>query len=233
MRNEQGARDENMTDDLDIEALRGAVTRAIAAKGFAPGNDELAADFGVSMGAIESGLRSLQSRHAILLHPHVCKPWVVHPFALAPGSCWVETEQRGYWANCLYCALGIAACLKTDASIHTRLGGEAEAVCFTVRDGRIEPSSYLFHLAVPAAQWWNNVIYACSSFQPFRAAADIEDWCERHDISKGAVLTLPQLWAFAQSWYGSYVSEPWRIRGKAEIEAIFAAHGLTGEFWQL
>ncbi|MEO5821639.1 MAG: hypothetical protein ABIT71_14150 [Vicinamibacteraceae bacterium] len=47
------------------------------------------------------GLRRLQDAHALQLHPLGCRPWVVHPFALAPGSCWVQTPRIGYWAQCL------------------------------------------------------------------------------------------------------------------------------------
>ena len=73
--------------------------------------------------------------HALLLHPGTSRPWVVHPFALSPGSCWVQTNDTGYWANCLYCACGIAAALECDATIHTRYGGEAQPVVYQVRNG--------------------------------------------------------------------------------------------------
>jgi hypothetical protein len=107
----------------------------------------------------------------LLLHPHACEPWVVHPFALAPGSCWVQTNERGYWANCLYCAFGIAAALRRDAVVTTRFGGEAESVRYVISDGAPDRRDDVFHLSTPAARWWDNVIFACSSFQPFASEA--------------------------------------------------------------
>ncbi len=74
--------------------------------------------------------------------------------------------QKGYWANCLYCGLGIAAALRSDAEITTRYGGEGEAVVYRVRQGELVEPAGVFHLSTPVARWWDNVIFACSSFQP-------------------------------------------------------------------
>jgi Alkylmercury lyase len=182
---------------------------------------------------VEGSLRRLHEAHALLLHPDGRTPWAVHPFALSPGGCWVEAEGRGWWANCLYCAFGIAAALRTDVIVHTRLGGEGEAVTIEATGGRITPPGLLFHLSTPVRHWWDNVIHACASFQPFRDEAEIDCWCLRHDLPRGAVLTMPSLWAFASDWYGSYLERPWRKRGVADAEALFERHGLTGDFWRL
>jgi hypothetical protein len=220
-------------NDMDIGLVRMTLARAIAADGRAPSNDRLAQMVGTSVAEVEAGLRELAARNGLLLHPHICSPWAVHPFALAPGSCWVETEARGYWANCLYCAFGIVAALKCDASVFTRLGGESETVCFRIAGERVDNDDLLFHLSVPVAQWWDNVIFACSSFQPFRSEADIHAWCARHGFQVGATLTVPKLWEFAQSWYGGCLDHPWKQRSKRDVAAIFAAHGLNGPFWQV
>jgi hypothetical protein len=160
---------------------------------------------------------------------------VVHPFALAPGSCWVRTPRHGYWANCLYCAFGIAAALDTDAVITTRYGGEGEPARYEVRRGvgLVSSSSDIFHLSTPAARWWDNVMFACSSFQPFHSEAEVDRWCRDHDCPRGASMSLPALWDFARDWYGSYLSAPWRKRSRAETGALFARHGLSGDFWKL
>lgn len=215
------------------EAVRGALTRAIARLGHAPSNDDLARELGVSLEALEASLRRLHDAHALLLHPHVCRAWVVHPFALSAGSCWVDTGAVGYWANCLYCAFGIAAATGRDAVISTRIGGERDPVRYTIAGGAPEPADHLFHLSTPPARWWDNVIFACASFQPFRSEAEIDDWCWRHALPRGATLTTRMLWAFASDWYGAYLREPWRKRTPAEVRALFARHGLTSDFWQI
>ncbi len=215
------------------EAVRGALTRAIARLGHAPSVADLSHELSRPPAEIEISLRRLADAHALLLHPGTIRPWVVHPFALSPGSCWVETAKGGYWANCLYCACGIAAALKCDAHIHTRHGGEAPAVMFEVAKGGLRDTGDIFHLSTPAARWWDNVIFACASFQPFRSERDVDDWCRRHDLPKGAILTLPKLWEFASDWYGDYLKAPWKKRSLEKSEALFRRHGLTGPFWAL
>jgi len=217
----------------DDQRLRGVLCRMVAELGYAPSSAALAERAGVEETDVSAALLRLHEAHALQLHPHNCRPWVVHPFALAPGSCWVQTPRLGYWANCLYCAFGIAAVLQTDAVISTRIGGEGEAVRYVVENGAPAATSDVFHLSTPVSAWWDNVVFACSSFQPFHAEADVDAWCARHDLPKGAVLTMPALWAFASEWYGRHLDDPWRKRSLDETRALFARHGLAGEFWKV
>lgn len=221
-----------MLSPADAE-LRGVLTRLIAETGHAPSLEHLAQETGATIAQTEQALLRLADAHALLLHPGTARPWVVHPFALSPGSCWVETPHRSYWANCLYCACGIAAALGCDAAIHTRYGGEAEAARFDVAGGTLADTGDVFHLSTPVARWWDNVIFACASFQPFRGEREIDDWCARHALPKGAVLSLPRLWSFASDWYGDYLRRPWRKRSPEQAQALFARHGLDGPFWSL
>jgi len=213
--------------------LRGLLARMIAARGHAPALPALAEAAGGSVEAVEAALRRLHEGHALLLHQHTSEPWVVHPFALSPGGCWVETPARGYWANCLYCGFGIAAALGSDATLTARLGGEAVTATWRVRDGRLLDTNGIFHLSTPVAQWWDNVIFACASFQPFADEADVAPWCARHAMPRGATMSLDALWRFASDWYGGCLQEPWRKRTPAEVRALFDAHGLTGPFWKI
>ena len=141
----------------DDQRLRGVLALMIVEAGCAPSTEALAQRAGLSTVEVEAGLRRLHDAHALQLHPHVCRPWVVHPFALGPGSCWVQTPRLGYWANCLYCAFGIAAALESDATIATRIGGEGEAVRYVIEGGRAPETSDIFHLSTPVAHWWDNV----------------------------------------------------------------------------
>lgn len=221
---------ETTLSDAD-ERVRGALTRAIADLGRAPPPEALAAMVGCDLATLEAHLRRLADAHSLLLHPGSTRPWVVHPFALAPGSCWVRTPQRGYCANCLYCAFGIAAATDSHAVITTRYGGEEEQVQYEVQRGIgvTSPGSDVFHLSTPPARWWDNVIFACSTFQPFRSQEDIDRWCRDHALPRGATLSIPRLWDFAREWYGTYLSAPWRKRTKREVTALFTKHGLTWE----
>lgn len=215
------------------EELRGNVTRLVAKYGYAVEPELIATEVGLSIAEIEKGLIRLADAHALLLHPKEVKLWAVHPFALAPGSCWVKTARMGYWANCLYCAFGIAAALRADATIFTSMGGEEERVQYEIKDGVLTSTTGIFHLSTPVSKWWDNVIFACSSFQPFSNEEALADWCKRHHFPRGAVLSMEQLWGFAKDWYGDYLEKPWRKRSAEEVKAIFQSHGLVGSFWEI
>ena len=214
--------------------VRGTLTQFIAREGRAPSHATVSDTLGCSISEVEASLDRLHATHSLLLHPHVRRVWVVHPFALTAGSCWVQTPDRGYWANCLYCGLGIAAALGSDAVISTRIGGEGEAIQVEVSGGAVvRGAELLFHLSTPVARWWENVIAACASFQPFRSVNDVDAWCARHDLPLGHVMNMEQLVAFAGDWYGDYVQKPWRKRTPDETRSLFASHGFVSPFWEI
>ena len=39
--------------------------------------------------------------------------------------------------------------------------------------GELVDAQGVFHLSTPVAKWWDNVIFACSSFQPFRTEQEV------------------------------------------------------------
>jgi hypothetical protein len=56
-----------------------------------------------------AALDALAADHGVVLHPNSHRIWVAHPFSATPTATWVEDGARGWWAPCLWCALGIAA----------------------------------------------------------------------------------------------------------------------------
>jgi hypothetical protein len=45
---------------------------------------------------------------------------------------------------------------------------------------------------------------------------------------------LPQtVFALGRDWYATRLNPDWERAGAAEAEALFARHGLQGEFWSL
>jgi hypothetical protein len=214
----------------DDNRLRTLLTRFILTTAREPGIDELAQLAGREPRAVRKSLARLQAKRGLLLHPHARRPWIVHPFSLSPASCWVQGGDKGWWASCLYCAFGIAGCVGEDVVITTRLGGEGAAAEYRVADGALQETADIFHFATPAKRWWDNVLYSCATFQPFRNERDAHDWCARHGIARGEIVSVARLFDFARDWYGAHATA-WRPRTAAEIRACFSRHGLEGPFW--
>jgi len=56
-------------------------------------------------------------------------------------------------------ALGVAAALHDDADVATTCGDCGEAMSLEVRDGAPLPQDCAIHFAVPAAHWWDDIVY--------------------------------------------------------------------------
>lgn len=180
-------------------------------------------------------LRQLEAEHGVVLHPGTTEVWIAHPFSASPTAVWVERREadRGWWAPCLWCAMGVVALAASDATIHVRFGGEAEAVAIRV-DGaaRVAPDACV-HFPLPVRDAWNNVVHFCASVLPFRSEGDVAAWSQRHDLPRGAVVPLAQVLELARVWYGNHLAPDWRKWTVAEAQQIFTRVGLVGSHWQL
>lgn len=58
-------------------------------------------------------------------------------------------------------------------------------------------------------------------------------WCRDHGIAKGALVTMPQLWALSCDWYTDRLDSGWQPRSAAEAERRFREADLTSTFWWL
>jgi hypothetical protein len=64
-----------------------------------------------------------------------------------------------YYANCVWDALGIPAALKADAIAEAADGYTGEPMILEVRNGEPVPQQCAIHFAVPAAKWWDDIVY--------------------------------------------------------------------------
>src|SRR5262245_41818880 len=116
--------------------------------GYPPTADELAASLGVPRAAVFAALQTLHEIHGLVLHPGTTEVWLAHPFSATPTAVWVAGPERGWWAPCLWCALGITALTASTARIHVRLGGEHEEMVLRVADGEVV-DDVVVHFALP------------------------------------------------------------------------------------
>ena len=72
-----------------------------------------------------------------------------------------------------------------------------------------------------------------STVLPFRSEADVDAWCLRHAIAKGAVAPIGQVAELARVWYGKHADHDWKKWSIAQARQIFERVGLTGPFWAL
>jgi hypothetical protein len=182
---------------------------------------------------VKEALKRLEASHSIVCHPGRAAPWVIHPFSLSPTATWVQSAQRGWWTPCIWCALGVAALVRENVVIHSRVGGEAEDLDLHICDGAVREDSIMTHFAEPLRSAWDNVHHYCATVLQFRSEADVDAWSRRHAIPKGAVVPMAQVAELARLWYGKHAAREWKKWSVAQACEIFEQVGLTGPFWAL
>ena len=65
----------------------------------------------------------------------------------------------------------------------------------------------------------------------FRSEELVIAWCRAKGIEPRPRVRMDQLWKMAVTWYSTRLDPEARRPAPAEIRGIFAAIGLTGNFW--
>jgi hypothetical protein len=106
-----------------------------------------------------AGWRRLHDAHALVLNPATDELRMLNPFSLVPTAYRVEARGRWWYANCAWDAFGICAALHVDGRIETSCADCGEPLAIEVRDERPDDESLLFHCLVPAAHWWDDIVF--------------------------------------------------------------------------
>ena len=182
---------------------------------------------------IVEGLHNLQEYHGVVLHPNEPKIWVIHPFSLAPTNFYVQSQKGEWWGNCAWCSLGVAALLKEDVKISTSIGGETKRIEINIINGEIQEKNYLIHFPIPMKNAWDNVIYTCSNMLIFENEQQVEIWSKKHNIPKGDIQPIENIWNFSKKWYGNHLDPNWNKWTMEEAKELFKEFELDNEIWHL
>ena len=144
--------------DFDVE-VKLAVYRYFAETAAPPTVRDLARRIDVSDAAVRESFARLRSQRLLLLEDDGESIRMAPPFSGVPTQHVVEAGGRAYYANCAWDALGIPAALHTEARVLSRCEQSGEPLRLSVGLGGPEPSSWLFHCPVPAAHWWDDLVF--------------------------------------------------------------------------
>jgi hypothetical protein len=81
------------------------------------------------------------------------------PFSGVPTKFPVEANGKQYYANCVWDAFGIAAALHCDAISRASDGQTGESLTLEIKNGAPVLKPYVAHFAVPAAHWWDDLVF--------------------------------------------------------------------------
>jgi hypothetical protein len=144
--------------ELDTR-VKVAVYRRFADTGAQPALTELAAELGTGTDEVRASYQRLRASRVLLLEADGETIRMAPPFSGVPTEHIVEADGRTYFANCAWDALGIPAALHRTAVVRSRCGQTGEPLRLQVDLDGPEPSEWLFHCLVPAARWWENLVF--------------------------------------------------------------------------
>jgi Alkylmercury lyase len=135
-------------------ALRNRTYAAFVELGRAPVAGELG-----DPGAVVAGWRLLHQAHALVLEPDADAIRMLHPFSAVPTPYRVFARDRWWYANCAWDAFGICVVLGVDGRVESECPDCGEPYSVELRDGRVDRPDLVFHVLVPAAEWWDDIVF--------------------------------------------------------------------------
>jgi Alkylmercury lyase len=145
-------------DERDLE-LRNLTYRLLVELGRAPSRGEVAAAAGLTRAEVADCWRRLHDAHALALDPATDEIRMANPFSAVPTPYRVEAAGRSWYGNCAWDAFGICAALHVDGRIETACADCGDPIAVEVRGERPDDETLLFHCLVPAAHWWDDIVF--------------------------------------------------------------------------
>ena len=183
-------------------------------------------------------LKGLEDARHLKLVPGTQRILMAFPFSAVatPFRVTRPVIGRRYYANCAWDAVAFHAMLHEIIRIEGRCHHCAEPISIELAGGksRASPRGPLVYLALPAAQWWNDIVITCSNHMVFFASErHVDAWQKATQAPEGAVLTLEETHALSVPIYKDKLRAEYVRPGKDELITHFRSLGLAGDFWRL
>jgi hypothetical protein len=136
-----------------------AIYRHFAETGQRPSVQAIAARVGSDVSSIRDAYARLRAQRVLVLEPDEESIRMAPPFSGVPTQHVVTIENTKYFANCAWDAFGIPAALRRPGRVHSRCEQSGEPLNLEIGLEGPPPCSWLFHCLVPAARWWNDIVF--------------------------------------------------------------------------
>lgn len=136
-----------------------AIYGYFAKTGGRPTPEDVANLTGSEIGEVLGAYARLRAQKVLALEPDGLSIRMAPPFSGVPTQHLVVIGERRYFANCAWDALGVVAALHQSSEVHSRCEQSGEPLYLKVGPDGPEPSTWLFHSLVPAARWWDDIVF--------------------------------------------------------------------------
>jgi len=150
------ATDEQAALDAEVRSL---IYDGFLTEGTAANRAGLAGKLSLAEQVVGDSLSRLAAAHMLVLQPESGEVLMANPFSAVSTAFRVESAEQGWWANCIWDALGVCAMANVDATVFTSCPDCGQAMLLEVRGSRLSSGEGLVHFAVPAAHWWDDIVF--------------------------------------------------------------------------
>jgi hypothetical protein len=145
--------------DFDT-TIKLAIYDTLARTAHAPTTVELAQELNAPLEDVQAAFHRLHQKRLLVPDPgDPSRIRMAPPFSGVETPFRVKIQEILYYANCAWDALGIPAALHQDAVVEASDGHSGEPITLEVRNARPVALPCVIHFAVPAARWWEDIIY--------------------------------------------------------------------------
>jgi hypothetical protein len=127
--------------------------------GKAPSVPDVSRGIGTGGSEVQAALKRMHDGHVLVLHEASGELLMVSPFSCVPTPFQVVAGKGSWWGNCIWDALGILAMLRQDGRVVASCGCCNDPMIVEVRNGRLAGAAGIVHFALPAKDWWKNIVF--------------------------------------------------------------------------
>jgi hypothetical protein len=120
---------------------------------------ETATALSTTSAEVQASFQRLADAHMLVLQKDTGEILMANPFSAVPTPFLTQIDGKTYYGNCIWDVMGIPAMLKRDAFIQTSCGDCGTSMTLRIVNGSLEPAIGIVHFAVPAAQWWADIVF--------------------------------------------------------------------------
>ena len=136
------------------------IYETIAETAQAPAAPEVAQALGAPLSDVLAAFNRLHQKRLLVPEPgDPARIRMASPFSGVETPFRVLALGKSYYANCAWDAFGVPAALHADAVIEASDGFSGEPIRLEVKYGAPLPQECISHFAVPAARWWEDILY--------------------------------------------------------------------------
>ena len=144
--------------EFDVQ-VKLAIYSHFAATGQAPSLTEVVERVGTNPESVLDAYQRLRTQRVLVLEADGSSIRMAPPFSGVPTQHVVDADGMQYFANCAWDALGIPAALHKQSTIHSHCAQSDAPLHLRVDLQGPEPSDWVFHCLVPAAKWWDDIVF--------------------------------------------------------------------------